>query len=233
MLPSVRGIPKPGQTLSCDPGRWSGSPATFTYQWLSMPPGVPTSMPAFPGLPTSSKPKPHNGFVDPGFWTPIEGATKPTYTVAESDLASKLACEVTGRNAGGSSFAQSPAVGPVELDPPPASPRRGDRFAPKALTVGSRCYRKRTGQQRFVRRCQVVLRVTDRKPSKGIAGVHATLVPNRSGRAKTVRAKRYGRRLWLVRTPALKPGRYTLLAVAVDRAGNVQARPRRITLRTP
>lgn len=233
VLPSVRGIPKPGQTLSCDPGRWSGSPATFTYRWLSMPADVPTSVPPFPGPPKATKPKPNNGIVDLGFWIPIEGATKPTYTVAETDLGNKLACEVTGRNAGGSSFAQTPAVGPVELDPPPARPRRGDRFAPKALTVGSRCYRKRMRKHRFVRRCQVLLRVTDRKPSKGIAGVHATLVPSGPGRAKTLRAKRYGRRLWLVRTPALKPGRYTLLAVAVDRAGNVQAKPRRITLRTP
>jgi trypsin len=229
-LPSIRGIPKPGRTLTCDPGRWSGSPATFTYQWVRIPPddaGAP-----FSGPRRITRPNPTNGIADVLLWIPIEGATAPTYTVAETDVGDRLSCVVTGRNAGGSSFAQAPAVGPVALDPPPRRRRRGDRFAPKALTVGSRCYRRHK-RSNTILRCQVVLRVTDRKPSKGIAGVHATLVPKGDGRPQAIRAKRYGRRLWLVRTPRLRPGSYTLLAVAVDRAGNVQAKPRRIALRTP
>jgi hypothetical protein len=233
VLPTVRGVPKPGQTLACHPGRWSGSPGTFTYEWVRIPPDDPGA--PFPG-PPRTRPNPVNGEPASGFYTPIEGATNPTYTVAETDAENRLSCVVTGRNQGGSSYAQAPAVGPVALDPPappPPSRKRGDRFAPRALTVGSRCYRKRVQRDRFVRRCQVVLRVTDRRPSKGIAGVHATLVPRGPGRARTMKAKRLGRRLWLVRTPALKPGRYALLAIAVDRAGNVQAKPQRVLLRTP
>jgi Trypsin len=229
-LPSVRGVPKPGRTLSCDPGRWSGSPATFTYQWVRIPPDDPGA--PFPGRRRVGRPNPTNGLADVPLWIPVEGATAPTYTVVETDVGDRLSCVVTGRNAGGSSFAQAPAVGPVALNPPPRPRRRGDRFAPKALTVGSRCYRRHK-RSNTILRCQVVLRVTDRKPSRGIAGVHATLVPSGHGRPRAIRARRYGRRLWLVRTPRLRPGTYTLLAVAVDRAGNVQAKPRRIRLRTP
>jgi hypothetical protein len=32
--PALAGIPLPGQTLTCTPATWSGSPAVFSYQWL-------------------------------------------------------------------------------------------------------------------------------------------------------------------------------------------------------
>jgi hypothetical protein len=32
--PALTGTPQPGQTLTCTPGTWSGSPAVFSYQWL-------------------------------------------------------------------------------------------------------------------------------------------------------------------------------------------------------
>jgi hypothetical protein len=32
--PALTGTPQPGQTLTCAPGTWSGSPAVFFYQWL-------------------------------------------------------------------------------------------------------------------------------------------------------------------------------------------------------
>jgi len=31
--PTISGTPKVGQTLTADPGSWSGNPTSFAYQW--------------------------------------------------------------------------------------------------------------------------------------------------------------------------------------------------------
>lgn len=77
VAPSVTGNQLPGQTLTCNTGTWTGSPApTYTYQW------------AFGG-------------VD------IGGETSSTYVADSSHVEGNLTCTVTGTNASGSANATS------------------------------------------------------------------------------------------------------------------------------
>src|SRR5207237_3307560 len=74
--PEVLGTPAVGQTLTCSPGAWSGSPSpAFTYQWLRD-----------QGQPNEAA---------------IELATASTYTVVTEDAGHSLACEVTATNGRG------------------------------------------------------------------------------------------------------------------------------------
>jgi hypothetical protein len=74
--PQVSGNPAVGETLSCSPGTWSGSPApAFTYRWVRD-----------PGRPTEAG---------------IELAATSTYDVVAEDAGHPLACEVTATNGAG------------------------------------------------------------------------------------------------------------------------------------
>jgi hypothetical protein len=76
-LPQVSGTPKVGATLTCLPGKWSGTPApTLTYGWL------------------------RNGEA-------IGSATGSTYTVATEDQGKSVSCEVTATNSAGHAVASS------------------------------------------------------------------------------------------------------------------------------
>ena len=76
-LPALSGTPAIGQTLSCSPGSWSGSPTpTFRYQWQS------------------------DG-------APIAGAINSTYVVGAADQDHTLTCKVTATNSAGQSSAGS------------------------------------------------------------------------------------------------------------------------------
>ncbi len=70
--PTVSGTGKVGQTLNCSEGSWSGSPATFTYEytWLR---GTQT----------------------------IGGATSSTYTASGSDAGKTIKCSVKATNTAG------------------------------------------------------------------------------------------------------------------------------------
>jgi hypothetical protein len=77
--PKVLGVAPvaPGETLTCEPGTWSGAPPpTFKYQWLSGPAIIP-------------------------------GATGSTYGVQTSDQLSVLSCKVIASNSAGREEAQS------------------------------------------------------------------------------------------------------------------------------
>ncbi|HMJ00417.1 MAG TPA: metallophosphoesterase [Gaiellaceae bacterium] len=95
--PTISGTAELGQTLSADPGQWSGtSPIAFAYQWRSCDQG---------GANCSD----------------ISGATAQTYTLTEPDLDTTLRVAVTGSNAFGFSTATSDATA-VVVDSGPIPP---------------------------------------------------------------------------------------------------------------
>lgn len=87
--PTISGTAQQGQTLTADPGTWTGtSPISYTYQWRRC-----DSTGA--------------GCID------IAAATAQTYTVSSGDVGGTLRVAVTGSNAGGSSIATSAATSAV------------------------------------------------------------------------------------------------------------------------
>ena len=86
--PVVTGTPMPGGALSATAGTWSGAGLTFTYQWERCVPGTTGC-------------------------TPIPGATAPTYTLTNGDLASTLRVTVSGRNELGTATSTSNPTGIV------------------------------------------------------------------------------------------------------------------------
>ena len=85
--PAISGTPATGQTLTCDPGTFTGAPApTLAFEWL------------------------RDG-------TPIAGATGSTYTLTGDDAGHAITCRVTATNPGGSAAATSPAVTPPAPTP--------------------------------------------------------------------------------------------------------------------
>jgi chitodextrinase len=95
--PTISGNAVAGQTLTADPGQWSGStPMTTTYQWRSCD-------------------QSGNGCSN------IAGATSQTYTLAQGDIGATLRVVVTNSNAYGSASATSDPTA-VVADPGPIAP---------------------------------------------------------------------------------------------------------------
>jgi hypothetical protein len=94
--PEISGVPAAGETLTCSPGEWSGSPApTFEFQWLL------------------------NGVE-------IPSATGSAYTVTPADRGLNLACRVSASNREGGGDAASkllhvPGARPLNVEPPQVS----------------------------------------------------------------------------------------------------------------
>ena len=80
--PTISGMTRVGQTLTADPGDWTGSPDTFAYQWQRCDIDVPTC-------------------VD------VAGATARTYLLRLADLGFRMRVEVTARSSRGSGTALS------------------------------------------------------------------------------------------------------------------------------
>jgi hypothetical protein len=78
LKPAILGDAFVGQTLTATNGRWSGSPTSFSYQWLQC-----------------------DGAGAECF--PVAGATGKTYNVRFADVYSTLRVDVTAKNATGSS----------------------------------------------------------------------------------------------------------------------------------
>jgi hypothetical protein len=91
--PTISGTAKVGQTLTADPGSWSGNPTGFTYAWQRC-------------------------NADVVICTPIAGATAKTYGVTSADLGFRLRVRVTAQNAKGSGTAFSALTAIVQ----PATP---------------------------------------------------------------------------------------------------------------
>lgn len=91
VLPAITGTPRDGQTLTADPGGWTGTPTiTFEYQWRRC---------------TTT-------CVD------IVGAVNQTYVLSTADVAATIRVFVTASNDGGYSTQLSPATGSVLPYPP-------------------------------------------------------------------------------------------------------------------
>lgn len=80
-LPTISGTPKAGQTLTCNPGSWSGSPS-FTYTW---------SQSTFALVAGSKPPRVTK--------TSVEVATGSTYTLPDLPVGVSISCTVTATNA--------------------------------------------------------------------------------------------------------------------------------------
>jgi hypothetical protein len=92
--PSISGIAARGQTLTANPGSWSGStPITFTYQWRRC--------------------------NDAGAnCDDVGGATRQTYVLGSGDVGRRIRVRVTATNADGSSNALSNATAEVTQGTP-------------------------------------------------------------------------------------------------------------------
>lgn len=85
--PTISGDPEVGETLTADPGEWTGNPApTFTFKWEEN---------------------------DGSGWAVIAGATAKTYTLSSDDIGTNVRVRVTGTNANGSETAIAKSVGPI------------------------------------------------------------------------------------------------------------------------
>jgi hypothetical protein len=80
--PAIAGRPQVGQTLQASTGTWTGTPATFAFQWLRC---------NATGVACSA----------------ISGATAGTYVVQAADMGLTLRVQVTATSASGTSEAQS------------------------------------------------------------------------------------------------------------------------------
>jgi hypothetical protein len=82
--PSISGTAQEDQTLVADPGAWTGSPTSYSYEWRDCDP---------------------SGFS----CTDISGATNPDYTLTSTDVGHTIVVRTTATNAAGTS---QPAVSP-------------------------------------------------------------------------------------------------------------------------
>ena len=88
--PSIEGTAKDGQTLTANPGVWSGgTPMSYAYQWQSC-------------------------NAAGGDCEDIEGATEQDYVLSSPDLETKLRVRVTATNTGGSVAATSATSAAIE-----------------------------------------------------------------------------------------------------------------------
>jgi secreted trypsin-like serine protease len=208
-----------GQTLTCSPGTWTGSPS-FLYRFYRETGGDP--------IPISTQ------------------AADPTFTLPPSTANGRVFCEVQAEQAPVQRTADSadvtvapvPSPPPVQPPPPPPPPPVVDSTAPKLRVVSKRCTKTS---------CTVKVHVADAAPSSGIGTLKATLgwtkrVKCRArGRHSTRPARTCRKRVhrtlhakagrggnFTIVAKHLNPGTsYTFTLVPFDRAGN---RPRFSTI---
>jgi hypothetical protein len=208
--PTVQGVPAAGQTLTCDPGAWTGAPA-LSVTWLS------------------AIQRESGGVAD----VRADGGG-PVLALTGAHAGRVVTCEVAAANAGGVRTAQARPVGPVDgaSTTPAAAPTRalpGDLVAPVVRITRRRCAK---------RRCILTFRASDSGgPATRATVSFRRLTGCRKGRAgrrcratRSTRARRIGRGMFKATTPRLAVARYRFAVVATDAAGN-RSRPRTVLLR--
>jgi hypothetical protein len=102
-LPAITGTPAVGQTVTTSDGTWTGSPTSFTYEWLRCP---------------------SSGGNDNGSDCASIGVTTNSYAVATGDVGFTLRSRVTAHNSEGDVQAVSKATAAVvaEAKPPNTAP---------------------------------------------------------------------------------------------------------------
>lgn len=94
-LPTIRGTPVEGQTLTANPGSWAGvGPITFGYQWTRC-----------------------NAQGEFSSCVPIVVTPLATYTVRAADVGRRIFVQVKAQNSFGASFVNSPLTGVVSAAP--------------------------------------------------------------------------------------------------------------------
>src|SRR5512139_3914486 len=94
VAPVACGTAQVGSALSTTDGTWTGSPTSYAYQWQ----------------------RDNSGG---GSYSNIGAATASSYTLQAADEGCNVRCVVTATNAWGSTAANSNALGPVTVVPPP------------------------------------------------------------------------------------------------------------------
>jgi hypothetical protein len=102
--PAISGTALEGGTLSASPGTWTGSPASYAYQWLRC-----------------------DG--SGGACAQLAGATGPSYVSVAADVGSRLRVSVTATGSSGSASASSAATAVVESASLPAPGTTTTTFA--------------------------------------------------------------------------------------------------------
>jgi hypothetical protein len=102
-LPAITGTAAVGQTVTTSDGSWTGSPTSFTYEWLRCP---------------------SSGGVPDGSNCASIGVTTNSYVVATGDVGFKLRSRVTAVNGDGQTKAVSDATSAVvaQAGPPNTAP---------------------------------------------------------------------------------------------------------------
>jgi hypothetical protein len=117
--PTITGSPAQGQTLTANPGTWTGTPApSFAFEWLRCPP---------------------SGGAANGSDCASIGATTASYVVAAGDVGFRLRVKVTATNSDGQASAVSNATAAVTVQagPPNTAPPTitGSAVVGEALTA--------------------------------------------------------------------------------------------------
>ena len=95
VAPAISGVPTVGQTLTANPGSWSGSPApSFSYQWQQCDSSGLNCL-------------------------PISGATQSTYQLQAGDVGHQVTVAVSGSNTAGQQTVAATPVGPINPAPTP------------------------------------------------------------------------------------------------------------------
>lgn len=208
--PSVLGDAEVGQTVTCDPGTWTGSPTEFDYRFLRDRAG---SISNLTGLTTTS-----------------------TYTITAATGGANIFCEVAATGANAIRSTDSPEVSvpqapvapppPVTPTPPVTPPAATDSVAPRLHIAKKTC-------SKFS--CTLKVNVSDASPSSGIGKLKATLKYTRkvSCRKHGKRAKCTKHLHRALKASAAKGGKFTIVVkkltpgtgytvtlVPFDKAGN-------------
>ena len=152
--PSISGTPQVGETLTADPGTWTGGVRSFAYEWQRC---------TAAGL----------NCID------IDGATGKTYGVRTIDVGFTLRVKVTATNLAGSQDETSDRTDVAKSATPPPAPATNHRPTIRILSahfVGARLY----VQFRVCDDSHKNLNITERDSKTGVPSYtrhYATLVP--------------------------------------------------------